>query len=340
MKKYFIKNGNIKFYVYIILFIFPIFSALIAISIGRMSISIFDILKLFKNHIMNIKLDPMLESVIINIRLPRIITALIVGAGLTCAGITFQSLFSNPLATPDILGVTSASSLGAIIAILLSLNTMGIQTLALLTGLLSIFITLRIVKSVGSSIIMLVLSGIIVSSFANAISSLLKYTADPTDKLPQITYWLMGSFSRASYANLLLAGPLIILSVIFIYKMRWRLNILSLSEDEAKSLGINVKNTRLLFIFASTIITASSISLCGQIGWIGLIIPHICRLIVGANNVYTVPIGISFGAAFMVLIESLSRTISVIELPISILTAIIGAPIFIALLRRTGGQFR
>lgn len=340
IKNYCIKNGKIRFYVYIILFILPIVCAIVALSIGRMNVNSLDIINLFKNLILKRELDPMLESVIINIRLPRIITALIVGAGLTVAGITFQSLFSNPLATPDILGVTSASSLGAIIAILLSQNTMGIQLIALITGLLSIFITLRLVKSVGSSIIMLVLSGIIVSSLANALSSLLKYTADPTDKLPQITYWLMGSFGRASYDNLILAAPLILISIIIVYKMRWRLNILSLSEDEAKSLGINVKRTRLLFIFTSTLITASSVSLCGQVGWIGLIIPHICRMIVGANNSYTVPIGISFGAAFMALIESLSRTVSIIELPISILTAIIGAPIFIILLRESGGQFK
>lgn len=340
IKNYCIKNGKIRFYVYIILFILPIICSIVALSIGRMNVNFLDIINLFKNLILKRQLDPILESVIINIRLPRIITAIIVGAGLTVAGITFQSLFSNPLATPDILGVTSASSLGAIIAILLSQSTMGIQIIALITGLLSIFITLRLVKSVGPSIIMLVLSGIIVSSLANALSSLLKYTADPTDKLPQITYWLMGSFGRASYDNLTLAAPLILISLIIIYKMRWRLNILSLSEDEAKSLGINVKRTRLLFIFTSTLITASSVSLCGQVGWIGLIIPHICRMIVGANNSYTVPIGISFGAAFMALIESLSRTISIIELPISILTAIIGAPIFIILLRESGGQFK
>ena len=139
-----------------------------------------------------------MESLIFKIRLPRILTALIVGAGLTVAGLVFQSLFSNPLATPDILGVTSASSLGAIIGILLSLGTMGIQVIALATGLISIFITINLVKRDESSIVMLVLAGIIVSSLANAFSSLLKYTADPMDKLPQITYWLMGSFGRTS----------------------------------------------------------------------------------------------------------------------------------------------
>ena len=333
-------DGRFHPYLYFILIIFPILCGIISLSMGRMDIKISEIILLFKNFILKRELDPMMESLIFNIRLPRVLTALLVGAGLTAAGISFQSLFSNPLATPDILGVSSSASLGAILGILLSFDTMGIQMLALLTGLFSIFITINIVKKDETSMMSLILAGIIVSSLANALSSLLKYTADPMDKLPQITYWLMGSFGRTSYKNILLAGPLIIISIIVIYKMRWSLNILSLSEDEAISLGVNVKKTRLIFIFASTLITASSVSICGQIGWIGLIIPHLVRLIVGANNLYTLPLGLSLGAGFMALIEAFSRTVSVIELPISILTAILGAPIFIVLMRKSGGVFK
>lgn len=333
-------DGRFHPYLYFILIIFPILCGIISLSMGRMDIKISEIILLFKNFILKRELDPMMESLIFNIRLPRVLTALLVGAGLTAAGISFQSLFSNPLATPDILGVSSSASLGAILGILLSFDTMGIQMLALLTGLFSIFITINIVKKDETSMMSLILAGIIVSSLANALSSLLKYTADPMDKLPQITYWLMGSFGRTSYKNLLLAGPLIIISIIVIYKMRWSLNILSLSEDEAISLGVNVKKTRLIFIFAATLITASSVSICGQIGWIGLIIPHLVRLIVGPNNLYTLPLGLSLGAGFMVLIEAFSRTVSVIELPISILTAILGAPIFIVLMRKSGGVFK
>jgi len=340
IKNYCIKNGKIRFYMYIILFVLPILCSLIAINMGRMSIDFKDIFLFIGDLLNGLETDPIIESVILNLRLPRIITAIIVGGGLTIAGITFQSVFSNPLATPDILGVSSAASLGAVIAIILSMGSVGIQVIALATGLSSIFLTLRIIKREESSIIMLVLAGIIVSSLANAFSSLLKYTADPMDKLPQITYWLMGSFGRASYKNLFIAAPVIIISVILIYKMRWQLNILTLSEDEIKSMGVNVKKTRFIFLFLSTLITASSVSICGQIGWIGLIIPHLCRMLVGGNNLYIMPFGISIGASFMILIEALSRTVSVIELPISILTAIIGAPIFIMLLRKTGGIFR
>lgn len=333
-------DGRLHPYVYFILIFFPLVCGLIGLAMGRMDIKISEIILFFKNLIGGGQVDPLMESLIINIRLPRVLTALLVGGGLTAAGIAFQALFSNPLATPDILGVTSAASLGAVLGIILSLGTMGIQVLAMTFGLLSILITINLVKRDETSMIMLVLAGIIVSSLANALASLLKYTADPMDKLPQITYWLMGSFGRTSYKNLALAGPLILISIFVIDKMRWSLNLLSLSEDEARSLGINVKKTRLIFILAATLITASSVSICGQIGWIGLIIPHLVRLMVGSNNLYTLPLGISFGAGFMVLIEALSRTVSVIELPISILTAIIGAPIFIILMRRSGGIFK
>lgn len=333
-------DGRLHPYVYFILIFFPLVCGLLGLSMGGMDIKISEIILFFKNLIGGGQVDPLMESLIINIRLPRVLTALIVGGGLTAAGIAFQALFSNPLATPDILGVTSAASLGAVLGIILSLGTMGIQVLAMIFGLLSILITINLVKRDETSMIMLVLAGIIVSSLANALASLLKYTADPMDKLPQITYWLMGSFGRTSYKNLALAGPLILISIFVIYKMRWSLNLLSLSEDEARSLGINVKKTRLIFILAATLITASSVSICGQIGWIGLIIPHLVRLMVGSNNLYTLPLGISFGAGFMILIEALSRTVSVIELPISILTAIIGAPIFIILMRRSGGIFK
>mgnify|MGYP000819396526 FL=1 len=170
--------------------------------------------------------------------------------------------------------------------------------------------------------------------------SLLKYTADPQDKLPEITYWLMGSFTSASYQKILIGCPLIIAGIAVIYLLRWRLNILSLSDDEARASGINIKQTRMLFILASTLITASAVSMCGQVGWIGLLIPHCARMLVGSNNRYVVPVSLSLGASFMILIDTLSRTISIIELPLSILTAIIGAPVFISLLNKTRSNLR
>ena len=271
-----------------------------------------------------------------NLRLPRILMAIIVGAGLTCAGNTFQSLFSNPLATPDILGVTSGTCVGAILAIILSCGILGTQLIALAFGLVSVLFTIKIAgRNKNGSMIYLVLAGVIASSLFNAIGSLLKYTADPQDKLPEITYWLMGSFTSATYQKLLIGSPLIIVGIVIIYLLRWRLNILALSEDEAKASGIDLKKTRMIFILASTLITASAVSMCGQIGWIGLLIPHCARMLVGSNNRYVVPLSISLGASFMILIDTLSRSLTVIELPLSILTAIIGAPVFILLLNRS-----
>lgn len=340
IKKIFIKDKKIKASAHIILISLPILISIFALAIGRMPLSIGQIIKFFNAYLGGREFDPMLESVIINVRLPRIITGLVVGAGLSAAGLSFQGVFSNPLATPDILGVSSAASLGAVIGILLSFSNLSIQALALVFGLIGVLLTLYIGKTrTKSSTIMLILAGLVVSSLSNALASLLKYTADPTDKLPAISYWLMGSFARSSYKNLILSAPLIIFGIILIRLLIFKLNIMSLSEDEAKSLGVNVKKTRLIFIFASTLITASSISMCGQVGWVGLIIPHMARMMVGANNTHTLPISLSLGASLMVLIEALSRTVSVIELPISVLTAIIGAPIFISLIRKTGGGF-
>ena len=275
-------------------------------------------------------------SIVINLRLPRILMAIIVGAGLSCAGNTYQSLFSNPLATPDILGVTSGTCVGAILAIILSCSILETQLIALVFGLISVCFTLKIAgKSDGRSMVYLVLAGTIASSLFNALGSLLKYTADPQDKLPEITYWLLGSFTSASYQKILIGCPLIVAGIIIIYLLRWRLNILSLSDDEARASGINIKQTRMLFIVASTLVTASAVSMCGQVGWIGLLIPHASRMLVGSNNRYVVPLSLSLGASFMILIDTLSRSISIIELPLSILTAIIGAPAFISLLNKT-----
>lgn len=250
IREIFIKDKKIKLSSYIILISLPILISILALAIGRMPLSIGQIVDFF-NAYLGGDFDPMLESVIINVRLPRIITGIVVGAGLSTAGLAFQGVFSNPLATPDILGVSSAASLGAVIGILLSLSTLSIQVFALAFGLIGVVLTLYIGKSkTRSSTIMLILAGLVVSSLSNALASLLKYTADPTDKLPAISYWLMGSFARSSYKNLMLSAPLIIMGVVIIRLLIFRLNIISLSEDEAKSLGVNVKKTRLIFIFA------------------------------------------------------------------------------------------
>ncbi len=336
-----IKKGRFTPLAVIAMILLPIATGILCMCFGRMKLPVSDVIgsicSIFTKEIDNLQT----YSVVVNLRLPRIIMAIIVGAGLTCAGDTFQSLFSNPLATPDILGVTSGTCVGAILAIILSCGILETQLIALAFGLVSVLFTLKIAgKNKSGSMVYLVLAGVIASSLFNAIGSLLKYTADPQDKLPEITYWLMGSFTSATYKKLIVGSPLILIGIAIIFLLRWRLNILSLSEDEAKSSGIDIKKTRMLFILASTVITASCVSMCGQVGWIGLLIPHCARMLVGSNNRYVIPISLSLGACFMIIIDTLSRTISVIELPLSILTAIIGAPVFISLLSKNRSNLR
>lgn len=330
-----IRKGHFSPLAVIIMIALPIVIGIVCMCVGRMRVPFEDVINSLTALVTGQKGNVQNYSIIVKLRLPRILVAIVVGAGLTCAGDTFQSLFSNPLATPDILGVTSGTCVGAILAIIMSCGILETQLIALVFGLASVFFTIKVAgKNKSGSMVYLVLAGVIASSLFNAIGSLLKYTADPQDKLPEITYWLMGSFTGATYEKIMIGSPFIIVGIVIIYLLRWRLNILALSEDEAKASGIDIKKTRMVFILASTLITASAVSMCGQVGWIGLLIPHCARMLVGSNNRYVVPVSISLCASFMIIIDTLSRTISVIELPLSVLTAIIGAPVFISLLNR------
>ena len=334
----FIKKGRFTALSVALMFLLPIATAFVCLCVGRMSVPLGDVIRAIRSLFTGETTGVQNYSIIVNLRLPRVLMAIVVGAGLTCAGNTYQALFSNPLATPDILGVTSGTCVGAILAIILSCSIFQTQLIALAFGLLSVWFTLKIAgKNSSRSMVYLVLAGVIASSLFNAVGSLLKYTADPQDKLPEITYWLMGSFTGASYKKIAVGSPLILSGIMVIYLLRWRLNILSLSEDEAKASGINLPRTRLIFILASTVIT---VSMCGQVGWIGLLIPHCARMLVGSNNRCVIPVSLSLGASFMILIDTLSRTISIIELPLSILTAIIGAPVFITLLNKNRSNLR
>ncbi len=318
----------------------PLVVAIICVTLGRYPVTIRDIFDVLLSLVNRGQVDPKIYSIIITLRLPRIILAAGLGAGLACAGAAFQGLFGNPLATPDTLGVTSGASVGAVIALMLDQSLIGVQLFSLLSGLTAVLITVLVSRVRGkNSIVMLILSGVIISALFGAILSILKYLVDPSNKLPTIIYWLMGSLAGITYKNLLLGMPLILIGTGIIVALRWRLNILTLSEDEAKSTGINVQHTRAIIILASTMVTASCVSMCGQVGWVGLLVPHMARMLCGSDNRRLVPLCLSLGAVFMLLIDTVSRTMTASEIPISILTAIIGAPIFISLLRNTGGNW-
>lgn len=259
------------------------------------------------------------------------------GAGLGTAGCAFQSLFANPLATPDTLGVASGASFGAAVGILLGLHLLGIQLLALVMGGAAVALTWLAGSGRQKGLSTIVLSGIMMGSLFNALVSLVKYVADAESQLPAITYWLMGGLHNADYETLLLGAPPILLGITVLFLLRWRMNLLPLSEDEARASGVNITALRGITVVCATMVTASCVSMCGQVGWVGLLIPHICRMKFGSNHLALLPASISFGAAFMMIVDTLARSVSAQEIPVSILTAIIGAPFFVYLMRRSGG---
>ena len=312
-----------------------LFLALIALCLGQYTIALQDVIKVLTLQ----KFDlANAETVIFNIRIPRILVSLIVGSGLAAAGASFQALFSNPLATPDTLGCANGASFGAALGILLGLNALGIQISALIFGILAVvFVFVFTRYRHANQIMMIILGGMVVSSLFSALVSLIKYVADPNDVLPVITFWLMGSFSNSTVRSLYTGVPMIVLGMVVLYLMRYRMNALSLKEEEAASLGINVRQNRMIVIVASSLITASVVSMCGVVGWVGLLIPHISRMLFGNNHTKVIPGCIVFGALFMLIIDTIARCMYQAEIPVSILTAIIGAPVFLLLLRKTGG---
>lgn len=316
-----------------------IITMLVAMGIGRYSISIGDIINvLLPDSLSSGNIDPNVKKVIYNIRLPRVLIAALAGSGLAISGAAFQSLFSNPLATPDTLGVATGASFGAALGIILGFDSIGVQSCAFIAGIACIGLVYAISKVKGERpMIMIILAGMVISSLFQAMVSLLKYVADPQDTLPQITFWLMGSLSGVGFEELILGSPFIIIGIVIIFLLRWKMNMLSLHEDESKSLGVNVKVVRLFTIMSAALITASVVSICGNVGWVGLLIPHISRMIFGNNNKSVIPASIGLGAIFMIIIDTIARSATVAEIPISILTAVVGAPFFIILLRKTGG---
>jgi iron complex transport system permease protein len=316
-----------------------ILAALSALCVGRYVLPLETVLRGLAS-IFGIEADRSAVMIVVNTRLPRILLALIVGAGISTAGASFQAVFGNPLASPDIIGVSSGAAFGAAAAILLFSNALATQVSAVCFGLLAIVITFALSKRRGqNNILIIVLSGVIVGAFFSALVSCVKYTADPDSQLPEITFWLMGSMNGASFKKLLIGGPFIVAGLVGLMLMRWRLNILMLPEDEIVSLGVKVKRTRWTVIVLATLIVAASVSVCGEIGWVGLVIPHLARAVAGTDNRKMLPVCALIGGTYLLVIDTLCRTISPSEIPLSILTAILGAPLFAWLyFRRVGGS--
>lgn len=277
-----------------------------------------------------------IDTVLLEIRLPRILAAALAGAALAAAGAAYQGLFRNPLVSPDILGVSTGAGLGAVVGIFLSLPVAAIQLFAFAGGLATVALVYAISAAVRGRepTLVLVLAGVVVGSLAGAAISLLKVLSDPYDQLPAITFWLLGSLASIRKADVFAAMPLVLLGLVPLILLRWRINVLSLGDEEAKALGVEAGRLRLVVIAAATLVTSSVVAISGVIGWVGLVIPHIARMLVGPDFSRLLPASMLLGAGYLVLVDTLARSIARVETPLGILTAMIGAPFFLWLLAR------
>jgi iron complex transport system permease protein len=274
------------------------------------------------------------EIVFGRVRLPRVAAGMLVGAALAGAGAAYQTLFRNPLVSPDILGVASGAGLGAVVGILLSLPVVGIQGLAFAGGLVTVALVWLIAAALRGHDRTLVLGGVVVGALAGACISLVKILADPYDQLPAITFWLLGSLAGVKLSDLATVAPLVLVGLVPLVLWRWRIGVLSLGDDEARALGVDVTKLRAAVIAAATLMTASVVAVSGVIGWVGLMIPHIARMLVGPNFSRLLPAAMLLGAAFMLVVDTAARSLARVETPLGILTAVLGAPFFLWLLAR------
>lgn len=321
------------------LFIGLLGCSLLAASIGQYPITTRELVETlgFWVGLIERSPDPTTALVLAEVRLPRVVAAIVTGAVLATAGSVYQGMFRNPLVSPDILGVSTGAGLGAAVGILFSLSIVMIQLFAFVGGLVTVGIVYLLASRIQRQdpTLILVLAGIVIGSLAGASLSLVKILADPYDQLPAITFWLLGSFAAIDQADLLAALPACGLALVPMVLLRWRMNVLSLGDDEARSLGINPGQTRLILIAAATLMTAAAVAIAGVIGWVGLVIPHIARMLVGPNFSRLLPVAMLMGACFMLSVDTIARTMTQTETPIGILTAFIGAPVFVWLLFTT-----
>lgn len=285
--------------------------------------------------------DPQARIVILQIRLPRVIAALLVGASLAAAGAAYQTLFRNPLVSPDILGVSAGAGLGAVFGIFLSLPVIMIQLSAFAGGMAAVLIVALIVRMtrLADPTLALVLTGVVVGALAGAMTSLLKIMSDPYDQLPAITFWLLGSLASITTADVAPVLPIVVIGLLPLVLLRWRINLLAFGDEESRALGIEAGQLRAMVIIAATLITASVTAIAGVVGWVGLVIPHIARMITGPGFARLLPVSMALGAAYLLIVDTLARSLSDVETPIGILTAIIGAPFFVGLLAQGRRQW-
>ena len=314
---------------------------LLALGAGRYPLSPHDVAAVVWNRLAGGADTGTADAIVWQIRLPRVGVAMLVGAALAAAGTAYQHLFRNPLVAPDTLGVSSGAALGAVLGIFVGAGFLAIEAAAFAGGLAAVGVVMLIASRLTSHdpLVTLILTGIVVASLLGAAISLLKYLADPYNQLPAITFWLMGSFASASHTEIASLLPAVALALAVLVALAWRINLLTLPEDEARALGVHTGALRAAVIAAATLATAASVAVSGIIGWVGLVVPHMARLIAGPEFSRLLPVAAVFGAAFMLVIDTIARTLAPIEIPPGILTAVVGTPVFIVLLARTRRAF-
>lgn len=324
-----------------LLILLPLIFFIGTICIGRYGISAGDVFKSFWTALTGIDtgVDQKTYTVVVGIRLQRAVQGLLTGACLAASGACFQSLFRNPLVSSGMLGVSSGAGFGAALSILLFNNMLMTSLFSFSFGVMAVILAYFTGKiSGGTPAITLVLGGTIIQSIFSALLSLLKYVADPYSQLPAITFWLMGSLASTRSQELILSAAPMAAGMAGMLLFRWRLNVLSMGDREAKTLGLNVGLNKGMIIGFATMATAGAVCISGVIGWVGLVVPHMCRMIMGSDNKWLIPASISIGACFMVFVDTLCRTITGAEIPLGIVTAIVGGPFFIYLLKKTKGK--
>jgi iron complex transport system permease protein len=309
---------------------------LVAFTVGRYPVTLAELIEVLLSRLMGrtAAVPPAVENVVLLVRGPRVVAAVLVGGALAVAGTAFQGLFRNPLVSPDILGASSGAALGAVLGIYFSLGVIGIEGLAFAGGLVAVAAVYVIGSLLHSRdpILVLVLTGVVVGALLGAGVGLVKYLADPYNQLPAMTFWLLGSLAATTVADLLpLIGPVAVGTIVLI-ALRWRLNVMSLPEDEARALGLATGPFRIAIVAAATLVTSASVATSGVIGWVGLVVPHLARALVGPDFPRLIPTAALLGGGYLLFIDTLARTAAPVEIPLGILTAVIGTPFFIWLL--------
>lgn len=330
------KKNNARTVGFVLLLIAaPLIFLCISLFIGRYPLSVSEITRALFSGFLDYEVNDMHATLIRYIRLPRAILGVLVGGSLAISGAAFQGVFRNPLVSSGMLGVSAGAGFGAALAFILFKSAASVYVLAFAFGLLAVVLSFLVGRLCSDSpTITLVLGGVIIGSIFSALTSFAKYVADPYNQLPAIVYWLMGSLSRAQSKDIILSGIPMIIGSAGLIVMRWRINVLSMGDREARALGINVTAYRIFIITCATLATAGAVSVSGVIGWIGLVVPHMGRMMTGSDNKLVIPLSFSLGACFLLVVDNISRVISGSEMPLGILTAIVGGPFFIYLLKK------